>query len=145
MNLTALRAARYPERYADMSVLGALSLTLVAALGSANGSPGVGRVCFDRAEDNGSMNLHLVRLLAGRTGHLREVARLRGGESSCVELATGTWSLEARSTRLYDPTASDPNECRSRVLRVRVDQKDVHVTVSPRSKGSEYICGWELR
>jgi len=129
-----------------MKVLGFSVLGLVAALGVAEASPVTGRVCFDRAEDNGAMNLHLVRLFAARAGHSREVAQLRGGESSCVDLERGAWSFEARSTRPYDPTATDPNACRSRALLVRVaDQKDVHLTVSPQSKGSEYICGWDLR
>jgi hypothetical protein len=129
-----------------MKVLGFSVVALVAALGSAEAGPGTGRVCFDRAEDGGAMNLHLVRVFAMRGGRSREVAHLRGGESSCIELARGAWSFDARSTRPYDPAATDPNACRSRSLSVRVaDQKDVHVTVSPRSKGSEYICGWDLR
>jgi hypothetical protein len=70
----------------------------VAILNAPAGS-GTGRVCFGRAEDGGLMNLHVVRLLASRHGRSREVAQLRGGESSCVDLEVGTWSLEARSTR----------------------------------------------
>jgi hypothetical protein len=128
-----------------MKALVLSSLVSVVALGTVQAGARTGRVCFERAEDGGLMNLHVVRLLASRDGRSREVARLRGGESSCVDLELGGWSLEARSTRPYDPAASDPDACRSRSLRVRVDQKDVKVTVSPQSKGSEYICGWELR
>jgi hypothetical protein len=132
--------------YPDMKVLGASVIALVAALGVAEAGPRKGRVCFDRAEDGGVMNLQLVRLLATRAGRSHEVAHLKGGESSCVDLEAGAWSFEARSTRPYDPAATDPNACRSRVLPVRVaDQKDVRLTVSPQSKGSEYICGWDLR
>jgi hypothetical protein len=121
------------------------ALVLVAAFGSARADSRTGRVCFHRAEDGGLMNLHLVRLIADRDGHSREVARLRGGETACVDLELGAWSLEARSTRPYDPSATDPNACRSRPLPVRVDQKGVRLTVSPQSKGSEYVCGWDLR
>ena len=112
--------------------------------GSVHAAPRSGRVCFERAEDGGVMNLQLVRLLASRGGSSREVAHLRGGESSCVELAGGTWSLEARSTRPYDPSSPDPNSCRSSPLRIRMEGKEVRVTVSPQSKGSAYICGWDL-
>jgi hypothetical protein len=93
------------------------------------------------------MNLHLVRLFATRARRSREVAQLRGGESSCIELESGAWSFEARSARPYDPAPTDPNACRSGALPVRVvaNHKDVHLTVSPQSKGSEYICGWDLR
>lgn len=118
---------------------------LVTAFGIVHAAPRMGRVCFERAEDGGLMNVHLVRLVASRDGRAREVARLRGGEKSCVDLEGGAWSIEARSTRPYDPSPSDPDACRSRPLRIRVEQKDIRVTVSPQSKGSAYICGWDLR
>jgi hypothetical protein len=113
------RAAERLYRYADMKALVISSLVVAAAFGGAQARSRTGRVCFDGAEDGGLMNLHPVRLLARRHGTSREVARLRGAESSCVDVELGTWSLEARSRRPYDPSASDPNACRSRALRVQ--------------------------
>ena len=134
-----------PGRYADMKLRGALLFPLVVALGVAHGNPGRGNVCLDRTENNGSMNSHLVRILAGQGDRAREVARLAGGESSCVELEGGNWWFEARSARPYDPSASDPDECRSRRLKIRVTSKERRIAVSPKSEGSAYVCGWDLR
>jgi hypothetical protein len=128
-----------------MKFIGALLFPVVVTLGVAHGDSSRGSVCFDRAENNGLMNSHLVRILAGQGDRTHEIARLAGGESFCVELESGTWWIEARSARPYDPSASDPDECRSRRLKVRVTSKERRIAVSPKSEGSAYVCGWDLR
>jgi hypothetical protein len=118
--------------------------------GKANGPrrsterPPEGRLCVERSEDNGSINLVPVRILAGRGGRFHDVLYLAGSVGECVPLALGAWSLQARSYRPYDPKATDPDECRSGILRVTVSDQELHVTVSPQSHGATYICGWQL-
>jgi len=117
--------------------------SLLVALGAADAA--LGEVCFVRAENTGAMNLHAVRLLANHGRRTRQVAMVRGGDSSCVELRPGRWSLKARSVRPHEPSASDPNECRSIRLDVQVSSGSVrNVSVSRRAHESTYVCGWNL-
>jgi hypothetical protein len=105
---------------------------------------GVPSICLDREEDGGLMNLIPVRLYGVHDSRRRQLAELRGGERACVPMKRGGWALEARSFYAYDPENVDPNACRSRRLVVRVASDAVTVTVSPRFRGSAYLCGWTL-
>ncbi|HTO54391.1 MAG TPA: hypothetical protein VMR50_13490 [Myxococcota bacterium] len=104
-----------------------------------------GRLCVQRDEDNGSMNVFPVRILAGRGGHFHDVVFITGGESDCVPLEPGDWSIRARSFRPYDPTAKDPDECRSETVRVKMAEGEIQLSVSPTTTGPTYQCGWDLR
>jgi hypothetical protein len=89
MQRTALRdAAEPPGRYGDMRVVAMPVPSLLVALGAA--AAALGEVCFVRAENTGAMNLHAVRLLANHGRRTRQVAMVRGGDSSCVELRPRT-------------------------------------------------------
>jgi hypothetical protein len=103
-----------------------------------------GQVCFDRGESNGPVDLQPVRLLMGRMGRLTEIARLQGGDSICVDLDAGGWVVEARSSRSNDSSVAKANECRSERLPVKVVAGETHLSVSPRTEGQEFACGWNL-
>jgi hypothetical protein len=104
-----------------------------------------GKICIVRSQDEGSMNRHPVRVWGEQRGRSRRLVELRGGEKACVSVPLGRWSLEARSTRPYDPKASDANECRSFPLIVDVTKTEaVTVSVSPLGRGPTYVCGWDL-
>ena len=120
-------------------------VSTVAVLGTAGQASAQGRICFARAETEGAMNLHVVRIFVGRHRRLRETLELRGGDTSCVSLPPGRWSIQARSARPGDPSASDPGQCRSAVVSARVRRGSVTFSVLPRPQASAAVCGWELR
>jgi hypothetical protein len=105
------------------------------------------RICVDRAENNGLMNAIPSRAIVTRgaeEGSERQVS-IAGGERKCVDAGPGRWKVEARSKRPYDPAAKDENECRSNTLTVEVvDGGTVEIEISPRLRGSAYLCGWKI-
>jgi hypothetical protein len=105
------------------------------------------RICLHRAENNGLMNAIPSRVIVtqdAEEGSDRQVS-IAGGERKCVDAGPGRWRVEARSKRPYDPAAKDENECRSNTLTVEVvDGRTVKIDISPRLRGSEYLCGWRV-
>ena len=116
---------------------------LVALLFAAS-TNGSGTVCVLRREDGGSMNIHAVRLIATQeSGARRDLGSLIGGESACVKVDSGVWSVRAFSRRPYDPEATDARECKSIAVPVEVvPGAKVTLQVTPRSEGASYVCGW---
>ena len=76
----------------------------------------------------------------------RRYVWLIGGETKCVRVEPGRWSVQVRSTKLYDPSARNVNQCRSKtlVLVARAGEK-LSLYVEPRRRGPAYVCGWKLR
>lgn len=105
------------------------------------------QVCVRRDENNGAMNVFASQLtLRGssrRAGERR--LSLIGGETKCVDVEPGRWSVEARSGRPQEPAAHDTVECRSNTLRLNARAgRTYEIELEPRGRGAEYVCGWRL-
>jgi hypothetical protein len=106
-----------------------------------------GQLRLLRPENNGSMNLHPVRVVARarQIGVRRTLGPIIGDEKRCVAVAAGDWVIEASSRHPYRPEVTDDAACQSRPLVVRVKPKrQTIVKVLPASRGSTYVCGWTL-
>jgi hypothetical protein len=114
---------------------------------SPSASAAATQICVRRTENNGLMNNIPSRVIMkadAQSGADQQVS-ITGGERKCVDARSGKWEVEARSKRPSDPAAKDGNQCRSNVLRVEVtDGQTVEIEISPRSRRSEYLCGWKV-
>lgn len=106
------------------------------------------QMCFHRDEDNGAMNIfgsQVVLTNASRPAARRYVW-LIGGETKCVSVEPGRWSVQVRSTKPYDPSARNVNQCQSNAFMVVArTRRKLSFYVAPRSRGPVYVCGWKLR
>src|ERR1041385_2554986 len=116
------------------SMAGSLILLSCASAAAADQS----QICFHRDEDNGSINILSSRVVLTKASRrlVRHDISLIGGENKCIVVEPGRWSVQARSTRPYDPSDRDSNRCRSTRLTVfaRGGEK-VSVDIAPRNRG----------
>jgi len=97
-------------------------------------------LCFDRPEDNGSMNIFesWVRVSDYRVP-------LIGGQTACLLVRPGSAEITVTSMVPYDPASEDEEACRSRTLKLELLPNETrHFLIEPATKGPTYICGWHI-
>lgn len=130
--------------WADMRMMLALAIALLATGAAYARDSSSAQVCFARNEDNGRMNLLAARIYGSHGSREELLATLVGGAKKCVAIEPGSWSFEARSSHPYTARASDPNACKSEPLMAEVALTST-IVVAPKSKRATYRCGWQLR
>lgn len=99
------------------------------------------QLCFDRAEDNGRMNIHesWVRVSDYKV-------RLVGGQAVCVFVEPGNTQIIVTSTVPYNPESKNEQACKSRVVKLELAPRENRLFfISPASKGPSYVCGWHIQ
>jgi hypothetical protein len=99
------------------------------------------KLCFDRAEDNGRMNIHesWVRVSDYKV-------RLIGGQAVCVFVEPGNAEVVVTSTIPYHPESKNDQACKSRVVKLELAPKEnLTFVLEPASKGPTYVCGWRIQ
>ena len=128
-----------------MKVLFIIALTVASEVVSAE-ETATARVCFVRHEDGGKLNIVPVRIYGTHANREQLLAMLVGGAEACVDVDPGDWSFEARSSQPYAQHAGNPKACRSNPLMTDATaEAATRIEISPKSKGSKYLCGWRLR
>ena len=128
-----------------MSAFFVIGIALLVSEATPAEETAIARVCFVRPEDSGRMNLLPVRIYGFRADRERLLTTLFGGAEACVDIEPGDWSFEARSSRPYSQRAGNPKACRSNPFMTGTTAGvTTTIEVSPKSKGSTYVCGWGL-
>jgi hypothetical protein len=99
------------------------------------------QLCFDRAEDNGRMNIHesWVRVSDYKV-------RLVGGQAVCLFVEPGSAEVVVTSTIPYNPESKNEQACKSRVVKLELAPHENRVFfISPATKDATYICGWHIQ
>jgi hypothetical protein len=99
------------------------------------------KLCFVRYEDNGAMNLleSWARVAEYRLP-------LIGGQAVCAYVEAGDTEVVVTSKYPYEPESTDEEACKSPVLKLHLSANESRLFfVDPASKGSAYICGWQIR
>ncbi len=106
----------------------------------------VAELCVIRDENNGGINILPARVyVKNAQGKFRPLFALTGGESKCIKLPAGASRIQIRSYMPYEPSATDPNQCRSKILFAHLRQsKIVRIWIHPSSEGGHWTCGWEI-
>jgi hypothetical protein len=99
------------------------------------------RLCFDRGEDNGAMNVHQSWI------HVSDYEiPLIGGQAVCVFIEPGSAEVQVTSTIPYEPNSKNRQACKSRVVELDLAPNENRTfSIEPASKGSAYICGWHIQ
>ena len=121
----------------------ALVLTLVssATLLGQSWRPERARLCFDRPENNGRMNIYesWVRL----SGHYR--VPLIGDQTACVYVDAGRTDLIVTSGVPYDEKPEHQEVCKSKVMKLDLARGENRLfTIWPATGGPSYACGWVI-
>ena len=99
------------------------------------------RLCFDRGEDNGRMNIHESWV------HVSDYeVPLIGGQAVCVFVEPGSAQVVVTSTIPYNAESKNRQACKSRVVKLELAPNENRTFfISPATKGPTYVCGWHIR
>lgn len=98
------------------------------------------RLCFNRPEDNGRMNIleSWVRIADYRIP-------LIGGQAACIYVYAGSNELVVTSTYPYEPSSTDEQACKSTPLKLELAPNENRMfTIWPATKRNSYTCGWRI-
>lgn len=114
-----------------------LSLLLIA-ISTTVFSDSSAQICVSREENNGVLNIRPVEI----TANDKHILWISGGESKCVEVAPGQYSIIAKSPDPYDPYDKNPATWKSKELLLSVQAGSrLEINVFPVSQGAS----WELK
>lgn len=99
------------------------------------------RLCFDRPEDNGGINVLQSWIRVEDYG-----VPLIGGQAACLYLRPGSYKLLVTSTIPYEPHSRNAEACKSKALEFDVaPDEDRAFSIEPAtSKDGSYTCGWRI-
>jgi len=106
------------------------------------------RVCVERLENNGSVNIAEAHVLFSGPAVLNgnQLVILIGGQVACVLLEPGEFTIFAYSFDILDPHNLNPKASRSKELHGRIDPAEtVVLELIPGATGSAYNGSWVLR
>jgi hypothetical protein len=98
------------------------------------------RLCFDRPENNGRMNIveSWVRIADYQVS-------LIGGQTACIYVYAGSEELVVTSNYPYAPEPNKDEACKSKTMKLELSANENRMfTIWPTSKGSSYTCGWRI-
>jgi hypothetical protein len=99
------------------------------------------RLCFDRSEDNGAMNIFQswIRVAAYDVPVI-------GGQTVCLYVPAGSQELIVTSTIPYDPSSRNTRACKSKALKLELAaNEDRQFAIEPATNRDGYTCGWRIQ
>lgn len=100
------------------------------------------RLCFDRPEDNGSINTLQSWI------HVADYdVPVSGGQAVCLYVtAPDSTNLTVTSTIPYEPSSRNTAACKSNALKLELSpNQNLTFTISPASDAQGYKCGWRIK
>lgn len=100
------------------------------------------QICFSREENGGVLNIRGAEI----TANGKHLLWIYGGESKCVEVAPGQYSIIAQSPDPYNPNDKNPATWKSQPLMLSVQGgSKLEITVLAVSQGATYVGPWQLK